>query len=112
MIRSAALTAILSTSVFGAPVPMSDRKKGALIAQLGTALSAAILFAALVFEDEFQQIALLSALGTALLAATAAGMFHHLYLRGLTSVWPARGVFTPIFLAIAGVLGVLYLSFL
>ena len=112
MIQDAALIAVLSTLVFGALVLMSDRKLGALIAQLGTALAAALLFAALVFEDEFLQTALLSAVGTALLAATAAGMFYHLYLGRFTSVWPARGVFTLVFLGIAGVLGILYLSFL
>ncbi len=112
MIQEAALISVLSALVFCALVLMSDRKRGALIAQIGTALAAALIFAALVYEERLADAALVSAIGTGLLAATAAGMFYHLYLGRFTSVWPARGVFTLVYFAIAGLLGLIYLSFL
>ena len=112
MILDAALIAVVSSLTFVGVVLVPDRRQGALIAQLGTAVSAALLFAALVFEDEFPQTELLSTIGTALLAATVAGMFYHLYLGRFDSIWRARSVFTLVFLGFAGFLGLLYLSFI
>ncbi|RMA43966.1 hypothetical protein [Rhodophyticola porphyridii] len=110
----AAPIAILSAAVFCGLVFIRDRPFGALIAQIGSAVAAALVFASLIVDAPMlgRDPAWVSALGVALLAATVAGMGYHLYLGRFTSVWAARGVFAALFLVSAAVLGLVILSFI
>ena len=110
MIGLAMGLAIASALVFGALALMSDRKRGALIAQLGSVVAAAAIFVAIGLGDGTGWARTVSAFGTALFAATLAGMGYHLYLGRFDDVWRARGVFTLVFLAMAAAFGLVYLS--
>ena len=110
MIGLAVALGVASAAVFGALVLMTDRKRGALVAQVGSVLAAAAIFAALAFGAGTGWARPVSAFGTALFSATLAGMGYHLYLGRFQEVRRARGVFALVFLGIAGVFGLLYLS--
>ncbi len=114
MTGPAAILALLSTAVFGGLVLMSDRPRGAFIAQITSALAAAVVFVSLVAGEWLSGLgltpSLASALGIALLSASFAGMLYHLYLGRFTSVWRARGIFTIVFLVIAALFGTIYLA--
>lgn len=116
MIVTAVLAALASALVFTGLVLMSDRPRGAMIAQGGSLLAALLLAAAQVVgarSDAPDGLAERgSAVAVALLAATLSGMFYHLYLGRFDDVWRARFVFALVFLGIAAVLGLLFLSFL
>jgi len=114
MIATSALAALASALVFTGLVLIRDRPRGALIAQGGSLAAGFLILAVLVAGERVasEQISRLSALGIALLAATLAGMFYHLYLGRFGDVWRARFTFTLVYLAMAAVLGVLYLSLL
>ena len=111
MIGDAALISVLSALVFGALVLMTDRPKGALLSQAGSAIAAAVIFGLIAVGDGIAAAPLISATAVAFLAATTAAMFYHLYLGRFTSVWAARSVFAGVYLAIAGAAGFFYLSF-
>jgi len=112
MLDQAAPVAIASAAVFGALALMSDRPRGALIAQAGLALAGALIFVAIILDapllgwtpDEVITFAV------GVMAACVAGMLYHLYLGRFASVIAARGVFTLVFLGLAALFGLVFLS--
>lgn len=106
--------ALVSTAVFVPLVLMSDRPKGAFIAQILMALAGVFLFVAIVRDTPFLGISLplLAGMATASLCAALSGMFYHLYLGRFDRVWAARATFTALFLAACLVLGLLFLALL
>ena len=104
--------AVLSASVFGGLALMSDRPRGALIAQCIMAAAGAALFFAILREAPLMGITplTLAALATGVISASIAGMFYHLYLGRFERVWSARGVFTALYLGLSALLGLLFLS--
>ena len=116
MIGTAAAVAVISALVFSGLVFIQDRPRGAMIAQGGSVLAAALIFVAVAFDAGLAAWGLtplqLSALGVALLAATIGGMFYHLYLGRFDDIWRARFVFALVYLGAAAVLGTLYLALL
>jgi hypothetical protein len=51
-----------------------------------------------------------AAIATGLMAAAVAGMLYHLYLGRFVRVWAARAVFTAVYLGLAALFGVVFLS--
>ncbi|MFY9212726.1 MAG: hypothetical protein WAO69_16550 [Aestuariivita sp.] len=106
--------AVISASVFGGLALMSDRPRGALIAQCIMALAGGLVFLAILRDAPLFGITPLSlaAIATGLISASIAGMFYHLYLGRFERVWAARGVFTILYLVLSALLGVLFLALL
>ena len=111
MLTEAAPIALLSAALFCGLALMSDRPRGAFLAQVALALGVAAVFVAIVAGPVGgvppQRIA---AFAVAVMAAAVAGMLYHLYLGRFDSVWTARGVFTLVYLVTAGLFGVVFLS--
>ena len=99
--------ALLSAALFSGLVLMSDRPRGALLAQIALALAAALIFVAILMEGPYAGLApeRVAAIGVGLMAASVAGMLYHLYLGRFDRVWAARGVFTLVYLVAAGLFG-------
>lgn len=111
MIATTLPIVLISVLVFCGLCLMRDRKGGALFAQLGTFVAAAILIGSLSLDAPLWGLEPMtySTLGVSLFAATLAGMFYHLYLGRFTSVWRTRGVFSLTYFAFAAVLGIVLL---
>lgn len=111
MVATSLPIVLVSVLAFCGVSLMTDRKRGASVAQIGTFVAAVILIGSLSLTGPLWGIAPMtySALGVSLFAATLAGMFYHLYLGRFTSVWKARGVFSLIYLGFAAVLGIVLL---
>lgn len=103
--------ALVSTAVFVPLVLMSDRPRGAFIAQMIMALAGAVLFVAIIRAEPTLGMAprTLAGMAVAALAAALSGMFYHLYLGRFDRVWAARRVFTALLLGACLVLGLLFL---
>jgi hypothetical protein len=112
MMSQAAVIAIASAALFGALVLMSDRKRGAFLAQIGLVLASALVFVAIVVDGPVAGISLrgLAAFAVGLISAAVAGMLYHLYLGRFESVWKARGVFTLVYLVTSALFGFVFLS--
>ena len=112
MMSQAALIAIFSAALFGALVLMSDRKRGAFLAQIGLVVAAALVFVAIVVDGRVAGIAPrgLAAFAVGLISAAVAGMLYHLYLGRFERVWAARGVFSAVYLALSALFGLVFLS--
>jgi len=112
MIAQAFPVALLSAAVFCALALMSNRPRGAFLAQCGLALAVALIFIAIVVDGPVLGMSPtgLSALAVGVVAACVAGMLYHLYLGRFTNVWAARGVFTLVYLFCAGLFGLVFLS--
>ena len=112
MLPLAAVIAVASGAVFGALALMSDRRRGAFLAQIGLGLAAALIFVAIVADGPIAGIAPrgVAAVAVSLISATGAGMLYHLYLGRFERVWAARGVFTAVFLALSALFGLVFLS--
>jgi hypothetical protein len=104
--------ALLSAALFGGLALMSDRPRGALIAQAALFVAAALVFVAILVEGPVAGLApqRIAALGVGLMAAAVSGMLYHLYLGRFESVWAARGVFTLVYLAASALFGFVFLS--
>jgi len=104
--------AAISAAVFCALALMSDRPKGALVAQIALCVAGGLLFLAIVRDAALLGIAprMWAALATGVIAAALSGMFYHLYLGRFERVWAARAVFSAIYLATLGVLSLLFLA--
>ncbi len=102
----------LSAFAFCAVVLMQDRPRGALIAQIGTFIAAAILLGSMSLAGPLWGIEplMISAFGISFFSASLAGMFYHLYLGRFDLVWKARGLFSLIYLGFSAVLGIVMLS--
>jgi hypothetical protein len=112
MLMQAAVIAIFSAALFGALVLMSDRKRGAFLAQIGLAAAAAVVFVAIVVDGPVAGIGPggRAAVAVGLISAAAAGMLYHLYLGRFERVWAARGVFSAVYLALSALFGLVFLS--
>jgi hypothetical protein len=112
MMTQAALIAIFSAALFGALVLMSDRKRGAFLAQIGLVVASAVVFVAIVVDGPVAGIGPggLAAFAVGLISAAVAGMLYHLYLGRFERVWAARGVFTAVYLALCAIFGLVFLS--
>ena len=106
------LVALLSAGAFGGVVMMSDRRRGANVAQGVLLVGGALAFVAVVAGPVAglapRQIA---ALAAGLLAAGGSGMLYHFYLGRFTKVWVARGALAAVFLGFWLVFGLIFLSF-
>lgn len=102
----------LPTALFCALALMSDRKRGAFLAQIALVVAAAIVFVAILATGPVAGLApqRLAGFGVGLMAAAVAGMLYHLYLGRFERVWTARGVFTLVYLVTAGLFGLVFLS--
>jgi hypothetical protein len=91
---------------------MSDRKRGAFLAQAALVVSVMVMFVAILVEGPIAGLSPLrvAAIATGLIAAAVAGMLYHLYLGRFTRVWAARGVFTAVYLGLAALFGLVFLS--
>jgi hypothetical protein len=103
MIWQAALIAILSAGLLGALFLMSDRKRGAFLAQVGLPVVAGILFVAIVVDGSVVGIGQpgLAAFAIGLISVAVAGMLYHRYLGRFARVGAARGVFSAVYLALS-----------
>jgi hypothetical protein len=112
MIPQAALVALFSAVLFVALVLMSDRKRGALFAQIALVIAAAIVFLAIIIDAPVAGISArgFAAFAVGLMSAAVAGMLYHLYLGRFERVWAARGVFSAVYLALCAVFGLVFLS--
>ncbi|MCU0853555.1 MAG: hypothetical protein MUF63_01275 [Rhodobacteraceae bacterium] len=112
MISQAALIAVFSAALFVALVLMSDRKRGAFLAQIGLVVAAALVFVAIVVDGPIAGIGPggLAAFAVGLISAAVAGMLYHLYLGRFERVWAARSVFTIVYLALSALFGLVFLS--
>lgn len=112
MMAQAALIAASSAALFGALVLTSDRKRGALLAQIGLVVAAALVFVAIVVDDPVAGLDPrdLAAFAVGLISAAVAGMLYHLYLGRFELVWAARGVFSALYLALSALFGLVFLS--
>jgi hypothetical protein len=104
--------AFLSAALFGGLALLSNRPRGALIAQGALAVAAALVFVAILAEGPVAGMTpdWIAALGVGLMAAAVSGMLYHLYLGRFESVWTARGVFTLVYLVTSALFGVVFLS--
>jgi hypothetical protein len=112
MLTEAAPVAIASAAVFGALALMSDRPRGAFLAQCGLAVAAALIFVAIALDGPVMGVSAagLIAFAVGMMAACVAGMLYHLYLGRFTRVWAARGVFTLVYLGLSALFGFVFLS--
>ena len=112
MLALAAPVALVSALVFAAIALLSDRPRGAAVAQSALYAGAAMIFAAVVVEGPLlgQPVERIAAFGASLMAAAAAGMLYHIYLGRFANAWAARGVFTLVYLGLAALFGLVILS--
>ena len=112
MTLPALLAALLAAGAFGGVVMMSDRKRGANVAQgvllAGGVLAFVAIMAGPVAGLSPRQIAGLAA---GLLAAGAAGMLYHFYLGRFAEVRTARAALAAVFLGFWLVFGLGLTSF-
>lgn len=104
--------ALPSAALFCALVLMSDRKRGAVMAQGALVVAVVAMFVAITASGPLAGLApiKIAAIATGLIAASVAGMLYHLYLGRFVRVWAARGVFTAVYLVLAAVFGTVFLS--
>lgn len=112
MLTATLPVALPSAALFCAFALMSDRKRGAFLAQVALVVAVVAMFVAIIFQGPILGVAplRLAAIATGLIAAAVAGMLYHLYLGRFTRVWAARGVFTAVYLGLAALFGLIFLS--
>jgi hypothetical protein len=91
MLAQAFPVALLSAAVFGGLSVMSDRPRGAFIAQCILVVGAVLVFIAIVVSDGIGGLPpdRIAAFGVGLMAAAVSGMLYHLYLGRFEQVWTA-----------------------
>jgi hypothetical protein len=102
--------ALPSAALFGGLVLMSDRKRGAALAQGALVLAVIGIFVAIIATGPVAGLppVQIAAIATGLIAAAVAGMLYHLYLGRFERVWAARGVFTAVYLGLAALFGLIF----
>ena len=112
MIAEALPVALVSAAVFGGLTLMSDRPRGAFIAQVILFVGAVIVFVAILRADGVAGLTpeRIAAFGVGLMSAAVAGMLYHLYLGRFERVWAARGVFLLVYLFTWHIFGLIFLS--
>jgi hypothetical protein len=106
----ALIVAIPSAVLFAGLALMSDRKRGALLAQGALVVAVMLIFVSIVAGGPVAGLPAprLAAIATGLIAAAVAGMLYHLYLGRFERVWAARGVFTALYLGLAALFGLIF----
>ncbi len=104
--------AVVSAALFGGLALMSNRPRGALIAQGILVVAAILVFIAILVPGPIAGITSrgLAAFGVGVISASVAGMLYHLYLGRFDNVWKARGVFTVVFLITSALFGFVFVS--
>ena len=104
--------AVLSIAVFTGFLMMSDRKRGTVLGQGVLVAGAVVFFAAIVAGGPLAGISprALAILAVGLLAAGSGGMLYHLYLGRFEEVMTARAVFVGVYLALAALYALVFLS--
>jgi hypothetical protein len=112
MLAQALIVTLPSAALFGGLALMSDRKRGAALAQGALVLAVIAMFVAITASRPLAGLApiQIAAIATGLIAAAVAGMLYHLYLGRFENVWAARGVFTLVYLVTAGLFGTVFLN--
>jgi hypothetical protein len=112
MLTDALIVALPSAALFGGLALMSDRKRGAALAQGALVLAVMAMFVAITASGPLAGLApiRIAAIATGLIAAAVAGMLYHLYLGRFVRVWAARAVFTAVYLGLSALFGVVFLS--
>ncbi|MCU4651333.1 hypothetical protein N8I71_00695 [Roseibacterium sp. SDUM158016] len=103
--------ALVAGALFAGLALMTNRPRGAALAQGALVLAAALIFAAIVIGGDVLGLPgqRVGGFGVGLLAAAASGMLYHLYLGRFENVWAARVVFTLVFLAASALFGLVIL---
>jgi hypothetical protein len=111
-VLSALPVAFPSAALFCALALMTDRKRGALVAQGALFISVVAIFVAIVADGPVAGLpaAYVGAIATGLIAASVAGMLYHLYLGRFERTWAARGVFSAVYLGLALLFGLIFPS--
>ncbi len=104
--------ALPSAALFCSFALMSDRKRGAFLAQGALVVAVVAMFLAITANGPLAGLdpIRLAAIATGLIAAAVAGMLYHLYLGRFVRVWAARGVFTAVYLGLSALFGLVFLS--
>ncbi|MEQ8368881.1 MAG: hypothetical protein RIB61_19460 [Roseicyclus sp.] len=91
---------------------MTDRPRGAFLAQCALVVGAALVFVSIAMDGPLFGIdpPALSAFAVGIMASSSASMLYHLYLGRFTRVWAARAVFTVVFLVFTALFGFVILS--
>lgn len=112
MFTDALPIALVSAVLFGGLALMSNRPRGALIAQGILAVAAVLVFIAILVPGPIAGITPrgLAAFGVGVISASVAGMLYHLYLGRFDNVWKARGVFTGVYLITSAIFGLVFMS--
>jgi hypothetical protein len=112
MIGESLIVALPSAALFAGLALMSDRPRGALLAQGALVVAVVMIFLAILVQGPVAGLPAprLAAIATGLIAAAVAGMLYHLYLGRFERVWAARGVFTLVYLVAAALFGLVFLS--
>jgi MFS superfamily sulfate permease-like transporter len=112
MLSQALPVALLSAAVFGGLSLMSDRPRGASIAQAVLVVGAVLVFVAIAVPGGIAGLPpeRIAGFGVGLMSAAVAGMLYHLYLGRFDQVWTARGVFLLVYLVVSALFGLIFLS--
>jgi hypothetical protein len=104
--------AVVSAALFGGLALMSNRPRGALIAQGILVVAAILVFIAILVPGPIAGVTSrgLAAFGVGVISASVAGMLYHLYLGRFDNVWKARGVFTLVYLITSTLFGFVFVS--
>ena len=106
---------LVSLASFAALLWIADRKRGTVVAQGVLVAGAVVFFVAIAAGPAADPGAWLAPRGIAtfavgLLAAGAGGMLYHLYLGRFAELRVARMVFVAVYLALAAVFALVFLS--
>ncbi len=103
---------LVSAAVFAGFLMMSDRKRGTVLGQGVLVAGAVVFFAAIVAGGPLAGLSprALAIFAVGLLAAGSGGMLYHLYLGRFEEVMTARAVFVAVYLALAALYAVIFLS--
>ncbi len=112
MFAEAFPVAVVSAALFGGLALMSNRPRGALIAQCILVVAAILVFIAILVPGPIAGVTSrgLAAFGVGVISASVAGMLYHLYLGRFDNVWKARGVFTLVYLITSTLFGFVFVS--
>lgn len=112
MFADALPVALVSAALFGGLALMSNRPRGAQVAQGFLVVAAILVFIAILVPGPIAGIPSrgLAAFGVGVISASVAGMLYHLYLGRFDDVWKARGVFTLVYLVTSAIFGFVFLS--
>jgi hypothetical protein len=112
MTLPAILAALIAVGAFAGVVMMSDRPRGANVAQAVLLAGGALAFAAIVVGPLAGLTSRqLVGMASGLLAAGAAGMLYHFYLGRFEQVRNARAALSAVFLGFWLLFSLIFLSF-